>query len=260
MQQPEDTAHFIRQVVVMQLVVIATPALLMTIMLTRSAAQTLLLKKPAWWTIPGAALLAVALHPMIILAGVALEQLYPISPVVKEQLKKTLDFAPNLGLFIVMMAILPAICEELAFRGFILSGLRHLGRKWRAIVLSALIFGITHTIFQQSLITFFVGIIIAFIAVQTGSIVPGMVFHFTHNALLLTITHIAADKEMKPYLDPFVLQLSPVTEEFIYRWWVFVLGILIAGGLILKFARLSYRKTEEESLQEAIEQQTISAA
>ena len=38
---------------------------------------------------------------------------------------------------------MPAVCEELAFRGFILSGFRRLGHKRRAIVYSALLFGLT---------------------------------------------------------------------------------------------------------------------
>ena len=45
------------------------------------------------------------------------------------------DFWPLL----LVIALVPAVCEELAFRGFILSGFRHLGHKWRAIVLSALL-------------------------------------------------------------------------------------------------------------------------
>ena len=44
--------------------------------------------------------------------------------------------------------LLPALCEELAFRGLILSGFRHLGHKWRAIVYTALFFGLTHGVLQ----------------------------------------------------------------------------------------------------------------
>ena len=48
---------------VTQLAVIAAPALLMTLMLTSSPRQTLLLRWPPWLAIPAAALLAVVLHP-----------------------------------------------------------------------------------------------------------------------------------------------------------------------------------------------------
>ena len=80
------SAISLRLVVVSQLVVILTPAMLMTVMLTRSPSQTLLLKKPVWWTLPSAALLAVALHPTLRLLQLAVKQLYPVSPVVQESL------------------------------------------------------------------------------------------------------------------------------------------------------------------------------
>ena len=73
-------------------------------------------------------------------------QLYPISDERQagagemQSCSSDADFWP----LVLVIAVLPAICEELAFRGFILSGFRHLGHKWRAIVFSAVFFGLTH--------------------------------------------------------------------------------------------------------------------
>ena len=53
---------------------------------------------------------------------------------------------PNLGVTIGVFALLPAICEEFAFRGFILSGLEHQHRTRSAILLSALMFGFLHVL------------------------------------------------------------------------------------------------------------------
>ena len=89
--------------------------------------------------------------------------------------------------------MVPAVCEELAFRGFILSGFRHLGHKWRAIVYSALLFGLTHGILQQSLIACLLGTVLGFLAVQSGSILPGMVFHVVHNTLAVANSRITPD-------------------------------------------------------------------
>ena len=96
-----------------------------------------------------------------------------------QELFRQADFWPLL----LLIAVVPAVCEELAFRGFILSGFRHLGHKWRAIVYSALLFGLAHGILQQSLIASLVGVVLGYLAVQSGSILPGMVFHLCHNAL-----------------------------------------------------------------------------
>ena len=244
---------FAKAVILSQLVVILTPAMMMTVMLTRSPKQTLLLRMPGWWTLPAAIGLAVSLRPLVKLLQVAVEQLYPVSSAVKETLQQALGETPSLWNALLLMALLPAICEELAFRGFILSGFRHLGHKWRAIVLSSLFFAITHSLLQQSLISWLVGAVIAFIAVQTGSIFPCMLFHFTHNGLEFVSAHFAEN----PHYRQLLLWLP--NGEYIYSWWLFGLGSVIAIVLLLKFAGLSYDRTEEETLQEAIDHQVAEA-
>ena len=254
MRAPETFGDFARLVVVSQLVIILTPAMLMTVMLTRSPAQTLLLKKPVWWTLPAAAFLAISLHPTLRLLQLAVQQLYPVSPVVQESLH-SLEQAPNFWIPLLLVAFVPAICEELAFRGFILSGFRHLGHKWWAIVLSSIIFGVTHMLLQQSIVACVVGAVIGYIAVQTGSIFPAMVFHFTHNGLLLAMMQF----QSSPFLQKITRPLADPT-EFIYDWWLVGLGCVIAGILLVLFAGLTYRKTDEETLQEAIEHQAASVS
>ena len=83
--------------------------------------------------------------------------------------------------------MLPAICEELAFRGFILSGLRHVGHRWTAIVISSVFFGAAHAIFQQSLLACLVGMVLGYIVIQSGSLLPAVLFHVVHNSLGLLV-------------------------------------------------------------------------
>ena len=137
----------------------------------------------------------------------------------------------SLWIIVALIALLPAICEELTFRGFILSGFRHLGHKWWAIVASSLLFGVAHPLLQQSLVTCIVGLVIAFIAVQTGSILPGMLFHFTHNALLLSNAQFHEHPAVRPFIN------SLAGGDFIYAWWVFGLGAIIAAILLLRSQR-----------------------
>ena len=91
----------------------------------------------------------------------------------------------NIWQLLLVIALVPAICEELAFRGFILSGFRHIGHKWRAIVITAFFFGVVHGIIQQSLMACLLGVVLGYLAVQSGSILPCMVFHLAHNSLAL---------------------------------------------------------------------------
>jgi sodium transport system permease protein len=147
--------------------------------------------------------------------------------------------------------VVPAVCEELAFRGFILSGFRHLGHKWRAIILSALFFGLTHGILQQSLITCLVGLVIAYVAIHSGSILPGIVFHVLHNSLLVAMTKITpAALDRWPVLG--ILMSTAEGGGHVYHWPAIAGGAVVAALLLAWFARLPYAKSPEEQLQEAI--------
>ncbi len=90
-------------------------------------------------------------------------------------------FQLPLGVAIVLIALVPAICEELLFRGFLLSSLSS-GRKWTAIIVSAAIFGVFHFIIFRFLVTAAMGVLLAYVVWQTRSIWPAMMVHFVHNA------------------------------------------------------------------------------
>jgi sodium transport system permease protein len=235
--------------VVTQLVVVLTPTLLMTVMLTRSPRKTLLLH----WPRPSApvmtVLLAVALHPLARLLQVAVERIYPINADIVKQLAGLTEGA-SLPALLIAVAVIPPICEELAFRGFVLSGLRHLGHKWWAIVISAIFFAVTHSIFQQSLVACLFGIVLGYIAVQTGSLLPSVLFHMTHNALALLAGKLNADAVAeRPYLGWLV---DPTTDAM-YRWPVIAAGFVMAAAIFWWLHKLPHTKTKEERLQDAWE-------
>ncbi len=235
-----------------QVGIILAPALLMTFWLTRSPRQTLLLTRPAWLTLPAAVLLAIVFHPALTALKMAVVQLYPMDLELAE------SFGGNLPQeswhLLLLLAVLPAICEEFAFRGFILSGFRHLGHKWRAILYTAVLFGITHTILQQQLIAAMVGIVIGYLAVQTGSIFPCMLFHMTHNALGLISVKLFTPELLQrwPWLKMIVVPSDVVGHA--YHWSVVIASGVLAAGMLVWFSRLPYPKSAEEELQEAIHQ------
>jgi len=84
-----------------------------------------------------------------------------------------------------LMAVLPAICEELAFRGLLLHGLR---RRFHPVVrclFVGLAFGVFHYTLFRIAPTAFLGIILTAIAMLTGSILPGILFHAANNAFAI---------------------------------------------------------------------------
>ncbi len=255
MPTPSGFNQFAVLQVITLLVVVLTPALLMTFMLTSSPRQTLLLKipttLPALLALPAAAILAVALHPAVNALQVGVMRLYPVSDELKEALNGLFADKPGFWQLILVIAVTPAICEELAFRGFMLSGFRHVGHKWRAIVYSALFFGMTHAIFQQSIIACLVGVVIGYIAVQTGSIFPAMLYHLIHN-MLGVVSGMIPSKAFDDW--PILGYMMTPGEDggYVFRWPVVVASIFVSFLLLRWFSRLRYLKSDEERLQDAI--------
>jgi len=177
---------FAKQVVISQVATIALPAILMALFLTRGPRETLKLKWPRLSYVPAAILIAICLHPGFILLSQLVMFLYPASAglaQIQSAVSMILADAPGTLAIIAVLALVPAVCEEVAFRGFILSGLQTIRSKWTAIIISALLFGIAHGILQQSIMAAFVGVVLGIIAVQTGSLLPCVAYHLTHNAL-----------------------------------------------------------------------------
>ena len=83
-------------------------------------------------------------------------------------------------MYLLIISVLPAIFEEILFRGFILQSLRRFGDLY-AVIISALIFALYHGNFNQLPNAFIMGVAIAFLAVRTGSLIPGMILHFINN-------------------------------------------------------------------------------
>lgn len=101
---------------------------------------------------------------------------------------------------LVALAFTPAVCEEIFFRGFVLSSLSKFSHIW-AIVISSLLFGLMHVLtsnvlaIERFLPTTFIGILLGYIAVRTGSIWPGMLVHALHNGLLLSLGYFEEQVE-----------------------------------------------------------------
>jgi len=84
---------------------------------------------------------------------------------------------------LLLIAAVPAVCEELFFRGVLLSGLSSGARKWTAIVTSAVIFGVFHFILFKILVTVGMGVVLALLCWNSRSIVPSMLAHLLHNGI-----------------------------------------------------------------------------
>ncbi|MCL1960119.1 MAG: CPBP family intramembrane metalloprotease [Spirochaetes bacterium] len=132
-------------------------------------------------------------------------------------------------LAIINMGIIPPITEELFFRGLILDGLKNNYSKRKAIIISALLFGLIHLNPWQAYGAFIMGLIFAWICIETNSILLSIYMHFFNNTLY-TIT--LKYKELIPIKGFNVNFITPV--EFQPLWFdLSGLIILIIGTIML---------------------------
>ncbi len=165
---------------------ILIPPLFLALLLTSNPARTFRLAWPRPRFLLLGLVLPIALNPLVNELQPIVEGLFPVSSTIKAALGQLMGQSPSLKVAIVVFALIPAVCEELAFRGFILSGLERQHRTRSAILLSALMFGFLHvllSLFQQLFNATLLGIILGLLAVRSRSILPGIVFHFLNNGI-----------------------------------------------------------------------------
>lgn len=85
-----------------------------------------------------------------------------------------------LGAMVAIVALTPALCEEMTMRGVVLSGYN--GSKiWKAALINGFLFSVLHLNPPQFLYTFVLGMILAYVVRITNSIFASMIIHFVFN-------------------------------------------------------------------------------
>ncbi len=165
------------------LALVAAPPFFMALLLTTRPLQGLSLRWPPWWAFPTAIAMAVLLlPPFSALTLLLLDQFPQIKQAAATGLANGL-VEPQL-VALAALVILSALCEELAFRGFILSGLRSRLRPWTAILLSSFLYAVYQMNVLQALPHFLLGIVLALLVVRSGSLISAIVFRLVWEFLL----------------------------------------------------------------------------
>ncbi|MCP4697889.1 MAG: CPBP family intramembrane metalloprotease [Gammaproteobacteria bacterium] len=119
-----------------------------------------------------------------------------------------LDEQYNIAVYVLLIAILPGICEEFAFRGFLLSGfLKRFSPPW-AILLTSVCFGIAHMSVYRFLPTAVLGIFLGYAVWKTGSVWTGVFIHMLNNGSSLLAARYVSSIEGAEKLSESVFPLS----------------------------------------------------
>lgn len=152
---------------------------------------------------------------------------YPITSVI------SIDFS-SVGTYFLalfLIAVLPAFGEELLCRGALLNGLNTRNVVF-GILISSLLFSLMHANPLQTVHQFGLGVVLAIIAVMSGSLIPCIIVHFLNNFYTLTVSAYI------PQADAAVASLG---------YWNFLTGIasVIVGLFMLIALFYAYKKLGE---------------
>ncbi len=192
-----------------------------------------------WW-LPGMLLLGVStwtiaheilLYSQIFIGGIDAKRLGEVATFANQLRELPLPFV------LFVFAITPAVCEEVFFRGFVLGSLNSYSRPL-AIGLSAVLFGLMHVLtsnvlmIERFLPTTFIGIVLAWVALRTGSLWPGMIFHAVHNGLQFVLNH---NRDFLARWDYNVQENSHLP----LSWTITGIALMLAGIAVTYLAQAS---------------------
>jgi sodium transport system permease protein len=211
--------------VIVALAFVAAPPSFMALLLNTLPRVTLCLRWPAWRDLALAAVLAMLLLPPLAALAQAAYAWFPQRSDDPHPLAQTLraldnpqpDTYDHVALALLAYAVAPAVCEEVAFRGFILTGLYRRFRPRNAVLVSALLFALYHLNVFLFLPAFALGVVLGLLTARSRSLVPAVLFHLLHNTLLLAW--------------PWLRQAAP--GSIIAAVWPWFAGLCLAAALIL---------------------------
>ncbi|WP_412063295.1 type II CAAX prenyl endopeptidase Rce1 family protein [Rubrivirga sp. IMCC45206] len=182
---------------------------------------------------PGLGLAALGwatLYPAVLWTG-QLNSLLPLPDWLRELEATQVDFLEGLLMggdlstpfLFVALALTPAICEELLFRGYLQ---RQVERRWgtvASIVLVGVLFGLYHLRLTQAVPLALLGVYLGFVVWATGSLWAGFLVHLLNNGLAVAATAFA---RADPDLDLESLEAMGVP------WYLGIVGLVLTAFVV----------------------------
>lgn len=147
---------------------------------------------------------------------------------------------PGWGLLllnIIVIAVVPAIAEELFFRGFLLRALHRIMPTHAAVWVGAAIFSLVHFQFHGFFARMLLGAVLGYLCIFSGDLRASMVAHFVHNFVNLVLVLLSLNG---------VIGSGIVDDGFNFGFLPTLASSLVALGLLyVYFRRVSAPKPIE---------------
>jgi len=161
--------------------------------------STFRIANPASSVWPGVILLGLATWPCIFELVVLVEStgLQKLTEQNMDRIQALLDAWRQVPIWVVVVAlgIVPGVCEEFFFRGFLFSGLRSRTNGLLTVLGTAITFGLFHVVLaggaapERLIPSTLMGLLLGWVSLRTGSMVTTAIMHGIHNSTLLIMAH-----------------------------------------------------------------------
>ncbi|MBQ3571390.1 MAG: CPBP family intramembrane metalloprotease [Clostridia bacterium] len=145
----------------------------------------------------------------------------------------TIDIISMFIYVFIVIPFVPAICEELLFRGVIMNGLREFGTIF-AVLLSGLLFALMHGSYRQLILQFVLGCEIALVVIITENYFAGIIMHLFNNFFSIVYSVVIAT----------VQSLSPAFLGFFQAFSIIIGLLLILASLIYYLLLIRHKKKD----------------
>ena len=173
---------------VTQVFFIAAPVLLAIRVFYLDGRAILPLRRPRAAACAGAALGAAGLNHLLNYAVFWQDRFFPLPGIWRVLFEDLATFhgPADFLLLLLIVAVVPSVCEEILFRGFVHAGfLREFESAPKAIVAGAFVFAGFHLNPWRFSVLLVIGLFLGFLVHRTGSLLPAILAHALNNALSL---------------------------------------------------------------------------
>ena len=212
-----------------QIMILALP-LLFAYYIKSDFKKVFSLKLPKFKHLVGAFSLWIGTYLIVFVITNIILYYFPQNQEIVEGLNNALFMKDNLFLNLCLVAVMPAVCEELFFRGFILTSFKHNKKSYRgAVIASGILFGMMHMDFIRIIPTSILGISFAYAVCKTNSIGVSMFMHFINNGLAVVVSHISS--KMLENVEMTTVNYLPLSQLLVFV----ALSIMFIGIAIFLF-------------------------